>query len=404
MEEISDMHFLSIVIPAYNEEQGIEIILKKLIDVCHSLSNEHQLLNGYEIIVVNDGSSDETHNIVETFSEVRLIDHHNNRGYGAALKTGFEEAHSEYIAFLDADGTYPPEALGDLLAHALSTDADMVVGTRMTGSHSRMPITRWIGNTFYAWVLSWIANRRITDTASGMRIFKRSILKRLEPLPDGLDLTPSMSTLAFQEGLNVLEVPISYNERVGRSKLSVVRDGIRFFHSIVTLAELYEPLKFFGAAGLLMVFGAFILGLEPVSHYIQYREVPDDQIYRLFTIIVLAVIGLNSITFGVSLNYILALIRGRFVRDTWITKILRPSLLVRLDLVGTCLILAAVLLNWKTIYQYVTTAHIWVHWSYILVGAFLSLIGGNMLMIGRLIRIFEKLRERLEAGGSIFGL
>jgi glycosyltransferase involved in cell wall biosynthesis len=388
------MHTLSVVIPAYNEEKGIEALLKKATDVCGALPGADPRLRDCEIIVVNDGSEDRTREIIEQFPSVKLVNHPANRGYGAALKTGFAEARGEYIAFLDADSTYPPEALEDLFDTAIATDADMIVGSRMAGNESGMPVQRRIGNMISAWTLSWIANRRITDTASGMRLFKKSILKTLEPLPDGLDFTPSMSTLALAEDLNVVEVPIRYHKRVGASKLNGIRDGLQFLRSILTLAELYNPLKFFGTAGLVALCAAFLLGLGPLGHYLRFHEVPDDRIYRLFMIIILTVSGLNAITFGISLRYVLALIHRRFQKGTRMTRIFRSSILGKLDIVGVCLVAGAVLLNWRTIYQYVTTAHIWEHWSYMYAGAFLFLIGIHLIMIGRLVRIFEMLQER----------
>jgi len=189
-------------------------------------------------------------------------------------------------------------------------------------------------------------------------------------------------------------MPIRYDERVGRSKLNIVQDGLRFLQSIVTLAEFYNPLKFFGVAGLMLMFVGFLLSLGPAWHYILYHEVREDSIYRLFTIMVLSVVGLNSITFGVSLRYILTLTQPRTLKETWLTKIFRPSVLGKLDKAGLILVICAVLLNWKTIYQYVMTAHIWLHWSYVFAGAFLFLIGTHLIMIGRLVRVFERLKQR----------
>ena len=101
-----------------------------------------------------------------------------------------------------------------------------------------MPLTRRIGNTLFAGLVTMIGNIRITDSASGQRILKREVLEKLYPLPDGLNFTPVMSTRALHEELKMIEVPIRYEEREGESKLSVVRDGLRFLFTILGTADL----------------------------------------------------------------------------------------------------------------------------------------------------------------------
>ena len=180
---------------------------------------------------------------------LRVIRHTKNRGYGGALKTGFSQAQGDLVGFLDADGTYPPEYFPQLCQKAME-GADLVVGSRMAGAESQMPATRRVGNLFFANLLSILGRQRVTDSASGMRIFSRSILEQIYPLPDGLNLTPVMSTRALHESLRVAEVPIPYSERVGRSKLSVVRDGTVFLQSIVWTVMCYNPVRIFGLLGL----------------------------------------------------------------------------------------------------------------------------------------------------------
>ncbi len=120
----------------------------------------------------------------------------------------------------------------------------------MAGAESEMPAVRRVGNIIFANLVSLISAEHITDSASGMRVFKKSILERIYPLPDGLNLTPVMSTRALHEQLKMIEVPIPYSERVGRSKLNVVRDGVRFAQSIVWTALTYNPVRLLGIAGL----------------------------------------------------------------------------------------------------------------------------------------------------------
>lgn len=385
------MATLSIVLPAYNEAEGIREVIQRILAVCASLHRQVPQVADVELIVINDGSNDHTAQIVGSFSQVRLLNHARNRGYGAALKTGFAAAKGDYIAFLDADGTYPPEQIPALLGVAVKTDADMVIGSRMLGQRSRMPLLRKVGNRLYALLLSWIAGRFISDTASGLRIFKREILPVIQPLPDGLNLTPAMATLAVHEGLHVIEIPIPYDERVGRSKLGIVKDGFRFLFTILGITQTYNPLKVYGAIGIVMLLVGLLLGIEPVKHYLEFREVPDHAIYRLFTILVLGTAGLSFITFGVSANYVLSIVRGRPVDTSIIGKVLSPNLVKHFNSLGILFVVSAILLNANTIFEYISTAHITVHWSYILTGAFLFLVGVQLVLASGMMTIFDAL-------------
>jgi glycosyltransferase involved in cell wall biosynthesis len=120
---------------------------------------------------------------------VQLIKHEKNRGYGGALKTGFACAQGNLLSFLDADGTYPPERLPEL-CRAIMNGADLAIGSRMSGGASGMPATRRLGNHLFARLVSLIGNQPVTDSASGMRVFRRETLARMYPLPDGLNFTP----------------------------------------------------------------------------------------------------------------------------------------------------------------------------------------------------------------------
>ena len=145
------MTTLSVVIPAYNEEAGIADIARRVLTVKEALAEVG--VDELELIVVDDGSKDKTAQIASQINGVKLIRHTKNRNYGGALKTGFANAKGELIGFLDADGTYPPEYFPQL-CQAIFEGADLVVGTRMAGADSRMPITRRIGNFFFARLLS----------------------------------------------------------------------------------------------------------------------------------------------------------------------------------------------------------------------------------------------------------
>jgi glycosyltransferase involved in cell wall biosynthesis len=360
---------LSVVIPAYNEENGIDAILERVLQQRDALR-----ANGVadlELIVVDDGSKDATAERVAAHPDVRLIRHEVNQGYGAALKTGFSAARGELLAFLDADGTYPPESFVDLCRAALDGRTDIVIGSRMLSKDSEMPLVRRIGNTIFASLLSVVGKRRIWDSASGMRVFRRGALASLYPLPDGLDFTPAMSTRALYEDLRMVEVPIPYKERVGRSKLNVAKDGLRFFRSIMWTATLYNPLGIFGAIGVVMLLLAVLLGIGPVLYYLQNRSVPESTIYRLMAVLMLSAGGVNVLAFGLISKAIFNLLPGR--RENRLPLPMRWQ--VTLAWAGLALLLAGLALLTPPGLERLRTGQISFHWSYLAAGGTLFLTG-----------------------------
>lgn len=305
------MTTLSVVIPAYNEEDGIAAIVERVLAIRPALREVG--VDDLECIVVDDGSKDRTAAIVQGFGDqVRLI-RQQNRGYGGALKTGFSQARGELIGFLDADSTYPPEYFPAMCREVLA-GADIVIGSRMAGAHSEMPLVRRIGNTIFATMLSLVAGVRISDSASGQRVLRRSILPVIYPLPNTLDFTPAMSTRALHEGLRMVEIPIPYKERSGRSKLHVIRDGLRFTKSIVWTALTYNPVRIFGGLGLLLLLlaGLLILGQ---SIGIALGMLLGWSFPQLFGALVLAVAGVTLYTTGTSFSYLVALFHKRAIRQ-----------------------------------------------------------------------------------------
>ncbi len=305
------MTTLSVVIPAYNEEDGIAAIVERVLAIGPALATVG--VDGLECIVVDDGSSDRTPEIVRGYSPEATLICQANRGYGGALKTGFSMARGELLAFLDADSTYPPEYFPQMCKVALD-GADVVIGSRMAGTSSEMPLVRRIGNTIFATLLSVVAGVRISDSASGQRVLRREVLPQLYPLPDTLDFTPAMSTRALHENLKMVEVPIPYKERSGRSKLSVVRDGLRFFKSIVWTALTYNPVRIFGGLGIaLLLAGIVVGGLPLLAHLLGMQA--SWPFPRLFGALVLVVAGIMLYTTGTSFSYIVKLFHKRHIRQ-----------------------------------------------------------------------------------------
>lgn len=312
------MNVLSVVIPAYNEEGGIAEIIERVLAIRPSLTDVD--VDDLELIVVDDGSSDKTADITAEYSQadaaVRLIRQPVNRGYGAALKTGFSQARGNLLGFLDADGTYPPEHFPNLCRVALTENADLVVGSRMSGSESEMPLVRRIGNFIFANLVSLLANRRISDSSSGMRVIRREALARLYPLPDGLNFTPVMTTRALHEEIRWREVPIPYKERVGRSKLSVVRDGTRFLYTIIWTAMNYNPVRILGGIGLaLLVIAGLIAAVMTGMRLSGVAQLGIWGVASAFVASLCAVSGVTLFSLGATFNYLVSLFHQQPIRQ-----------------------------------------------------------------------------------------
>jgi glycosyltransferase involved in cell wall biosynthesis len=336
---------LSVVIPAYNEENGVAEVIRRV------LSTEPELkkvgLDGLELIIVDDCSKDRTAEIVESFADqgVVLIRHEVNRNYGGALKTGFRHAKGKYLAFMDADGTYPPEYYPKMFQNLIAQDADLVIGSRMAGVESDMPLTRRIGNTIFAALISAIAHKRITDSASGQRILKREALEKLYPLPDGLNFTPVMSTRALHEDIKMIEVPIKYEERDGESKLSVVNDGLRFLFSILGTASVYNPVRLLGAFSLVAVVLAVLALIPWVLALSQGVDDRSGFTPLLFVAMTLAIVAVNLFSTGTVFNYIVSLFHRRPIRQGLFGRpMFRQPLEQRFGLIGLILAVVGIIL------------------------------------------------------------
>lgn len=223
---------LSIILPAKNESAAIGTTVAGIV----------ALLPDAEVIVVNDGSTDNTVEVA-TVAGARVITHPYSKGNGAAIKTGARAASGNVIVFMDADGQHDPADIPRLLAR-LKEGHDMVVGARQKGSQASMG--RGVANKFYNWLASYMSGHKIEDLTSGFRAVRADKFKQfLYLLPNGFSY-PTTSTMAFfRAGYSVAYEPIHAAQRIGKSHINLAKDGIRFLLIIFKIGTLYSPLKLF---------------------------------------------------------------------------------------------------------------------------------------------------------------
>lgn len=388
---------LSVVIPAYNEEQGIAQIMNRVLAVRENLTKVG--VNELELLVIDDGSKDRTAEIARQIAgqnpDVVVVTHEVNKGYGGALKTGFSRARGELIGFLDADGTYPPEYFPQLCEAVLS-GADLVIGSRMAGAESQMPVTRRVGNVFFASLLTLLGWQRITDSASGMRVFRREVLPMVYPLPNGLNLTPVMSTRAVHEGIQMSEIPIPYSERVGRSKLSVIRDGILFLQSMVWTVMAYNPVRVLGLLGLAGVLVAGLVGIGLIIARISGQTtIGPWGVAALFAALVFGVTGVSLFALGATSNYLVSLFYRKQIRQGLFGKpIFKKPLESQFGIIGTLVALAGIIVGVISLALGISGWEISRLWLYMLGSAMMFLVGVQFILYWALMRVLEDLSQR----------
>jgi len=251
----------SVIVPCYNEELAINQTMQRL------LANESDPTQ-FEIIAIDDGSTDGTRAILEKYAReypnVRVLLHQNNQGYGASLKTGIRKARAELIAITDADGTYPNDRIPELVCAC--EEYDMVVGARTAddASHSKL---RAAPKFFLQRWMSWIARQHIPDINSGMRVFRKSVVERFFGiLPDGFSFTVTITLAMLTNYRPTLFVPITYRERIGKSKISPIRDTLRFIMLILRTGTYFAPLRvFFPFVGFLFLMVLVSLAYDVVQ-------------------------------------------------------------------------------------------------------------------------------------------
>jgi glycosyltransferase involved in cell wall biosynthesis len=245
----------TVVLPAYNEGAALPHVLDEL----------GEYLDGtYEVLVVDDGSTDDTADVAERYP-VRLVRHATNRGKGVAIRSGIAEAQGENVVIMDADATYPVPAIKDMVE--LLDDHDLVRGVRESKPES-MPFVNRVGNWLFNKLLTISHGLEGTDHLSGLYAMRRSEAVKLGTEARGFDIETEIGIRAKARGLREAEIPISYLPRVGEKKLSPWKDGLRILGRVIVLLLIYNPTLTFILPGLVLmavtISGAIVLSNGPV--------------------------------------------------------------------------------------------------------------------------------------------
>lgn len=282
------MSKISIILPARDEATSLAELLPQL----------KATMPDAEIIVVNDGSSDDTAGIAGQNDAV-LVNHPHSLGNGAAVKAGARAASGDILVFMDADGQHQVEDIQVLLGQ-MESGYDMVIGSRNRSSHSGL--LRYIGNQLYNLLASWMTGHKIVDLTSGFRAVRGTLFREfINILPNGYSYPTTITMAFFRSGYTVKFQPVKVRQDRGESHIDLFRDGIRFCLIIFRIAVLYSPLKLFFPASL----GLFSTGLGYYLYtYFAEGRFTNMGILLFISAILVFLIGLVSeqITFLIYLD------------------------------------------------------------------------------------------------------
>ncbi|MHB8428476.1 MAG: glycosyltransferase family 2 protein [Acidiferrobacterales bacterium] len=269
---------ISIIIPAKNEADSLRSLLPQL------KLNFPQA----EIMVINDGSTDETLKVCQDCS-ISTVSVPYSLGNGAAVKHGARVARGRILVFMDADGQHDPADIHQLFGK-LAEGYDMVVGARTKGSHAGLH--RATANGFYNRLASWMTGRPIPDLTSGFRAVRADKFRKfLYLLPNGFSYPTTITMSFFRTGYSVAYIPISAKQRIGKSHIRLVRDGVRFLLIIFKIGTLYSPLKLFLPVSVVF----FLLGLLNYLYtYITAGRFTNMSALLFVTSVIVFLIGLVS--------------------------------------------------------------------------------------------------------------
>jgi glycosyltransferase involved in cell wall biosynthesis len=282
----------SLVVPAYNEEKGLPLVVKEYLDWVD------------EIIVIDDGSTDGTLAAAKEYAndKVKLFGHEFNKGKVAALRTGVEHASGDIIIFTDADCTYPARYVSDLVLE-IEKGADLVLGARLE-SRNNIPIFNRLGNNVFSFLATYISCMKIKDSQTGMRAFRRQMFDKLDVRAKGLEFETKMTVRAAKLGYKIVEIPIEYRERVGQSKLRPIKDGARMLAALLSVAYSETSLlsKMILLPSLVFIIIGLVAGSISVYEKVQYGII-SHEFYPLFAAF-LILVGVQLISLGLIVDYL----------------------------------------------------------------------------------------------------
>lgn len=274
---MADPSTVTVVIPALDEAEAVGDVVQGL----------RSAANWREILVVDDGSADETA-IVAATAGARVIRHPYNKGNGASVKTGIRHASGEYVLVIDADGQH--SAADAVRVVGFLGDYDLVVGARANSGQATA--ARHVGNNLLNWLASYLTGRAIPDLTSGLRAARTSGLREfLHLLPNGFS-TPTTTTLSFvKAGYSVRFEPIEVAPRLGRSKIRLISDGARFFLILLKVVTVFSPLRIFVP----IAAASFTLGVG-YAFWTAYwqRHITNSSVLLILLAVVIFLVGLVS--------------------------------------------------------------------------------------------------------------
>jgi len=287
---------VTVIIPAYNESKSIKMTLEEV--------RNFDALSDIDIIVIDDGSKDNTFEQASTIAGVKVIRHPNNKGYGSAISTGTRHVTTKYVAWYDADAQHRPEDLYGIIREINNKNLDYCIGVR--GKDSHVEKSRMIGKFFLGLILSFILSEKI-DYNSGLRIFKTNVLSLfLSSLPKRFGAS-TVSTLIMQEhNYAGGTVPIVVRRRIGKSSVRQVRDGINTILLAFNVILMFRPLQVFGVVG--------VLSMAVGSAYGIYTALTQDLGIPILAA-VLIFFGLQLFVFGIIAHLISQIRRDLFEQN-----------------------------------------------------------------------------------------
>lgn len=250
----------AVLIPCLNEAQSIAKVVQDF----------REQLPEAQVYVFDNGSTDETAAIAAAAGARVLAEA--RRGKGRVVQAMFAQVDADVYVMVDGDDTYPAAAVRSLMAPVISGAADMSIGSRIDARTNRgLRPLNYAGNLFFQWLINFIFGTRLTDILSGYRCMNRRLVKSLPLFVTGFEIEAELTIKSLERGYRLSEVPVTLRDRGegSRSKIRIVRDGLRILGTIFALFRDYKPLTFFGSAGLVMILLAVIPGLRAIIGFLE---------------------------------------------------------------------------------------------------------------------------------------